>query len=246
MIFFQLIESISINQHCHLVGCIAEPAKSCNEVSWWNRWLHENIFTHSLKYGHLTILDSPVPPGCQWKADVWILYPSDLFILHLAHCITFNKKHTGELYNKFINGRQLSREPQNTQQSVLVEPQSHYKLKLKLDTVNTSWTAHSTLLCGDVSKTTSSLETTVKSHVAQTELLHIRNRQGFIFSEGSGNDKGYHEANFLDDFLVLFFLIGQQPLKREETVRKLHFSWHLVRIRLTYFLNPLSHPWVTP
>lgn len=157
-----LIKSISISQHCHLVKCNAEPAKSCTEVSWWNQWLRENIFTHSLKYGHLTILDWSVPPVSQWKADVWISY---LQMLRLARCITFNKKHTRELYNRFTNGRQLRREPQNTQWSVLVEPQSHYKLQLKLDTINTyySWTAHFTLLRVDVSETTSSLETTVKS-----------------------------------------------------------------------------------
>lgn len=57
----------------------------------------------------------------------------------------------------------------------------------------------------------------------QTELLHIRNKHGFIFSEGSGNDKGYHEANFLYDFLVLFFLVGQQPLKKRGNCY-IHFS----------------------
>lgn len=93
------------------------------------------------------------------------IVPSDLFILRLACCITFNKKHTRELYSRPANGRQLNKEPQNTQQSVRVEPQSYYKLKLKLDTVNAyySWTAHPTLLRGDVIKTTSSLEMTVKS-----------------------------------------------------------------------------------
>lgn len=44
-------------------------------------------------------------------------------------------------------------------------------------------------------------------------------------------EKGYHEANFLNDFLVLLFLVGQQPLgwkKGREGVLTLCFLWHLV------------------
>ena len=38
-----------------------------------------------------------------------------------------------------------------------------------------------------------------------------------VFSCGSGNDKGYHEADFLYDFLVFLFLVGQQPLQQMHT-----------------------------
>lgn len=31
------------------------------------------------------------------------------------------------------------------------------------------------------------------------------------------DDKGYHEADFLYDFLVLLFFVGQQPLKQKQT-----------------------------
>lgn len=46
------------------------------------------------------------------------------------------------------------------------------------------------------------------------------NRNARVFSRGSGNDKGYHEANFLYDFLVLLFLVRQQPLNKSETDKK--------------------------
>lgn len=71
--------------------------------------------------------------------------------------------------------------------------------------------------------TTSYLEMTAKSRLessgrssspeaAKQLQLHAASGNALIFWCGSGIDKGYHEANFLDDFLVLLFLVGQQPL----------------------------------